>query len=76
MKLSQLKQIIKEEIQNVLSENKTPEEKLFDDLLNDYQRKGVKALVGDKRYTELKEKNKNLATDLIGKVRRRAEYES
>jgi hypothetical protein len=76
MKLSQLKQIIKEEIEKVLSENKTSEETLFNKLLDKYKSKGVEALAADKKYKELKEKNKKLAADLVGKVRRRAEMES
>jgi hypothetical protein len=73
-KILKLRQFIREEVEKELT--KTEEKEIFDALLNDYQRKGVKALVDDERYTELKEKNKKLAADLLGKVRRRAEGES
>ena len=72
MKLSQLKQLIKEEIKKA----STPEETLFDKLLKKYESKGVVVLAKDKEYIELKEKNKKLAADLVGKVRRRSEMES
>jgi len=73
-KMSKLKQFIREEVEKELT--KAEEKELFDKLLDKYQTKGVEALAKDEKYKKLKENNKKLAADLVGKVRRRAEMES
>ena len=53
MKASELKQIIKEEIQKILNENST-HEKIFNELKDEYfEGKTTKDLVKDKRYQDL-----------------------
>ena len=65
MKLSELKQIIKEEIKKTLNENSTHEE-IFNTLKDEYfEGKTTKDLVKDKRYQKLPEKMQERIYNII-----------
>ena len=72
MKLSELKQIIKEEIKKTLNENLTHEE-IFNTLKDEYfEGKTTKDLVKDKRYQDLP---KDMQTRIYTIVLNRNEFD-